>query len=71
MSFSTEEETRQAIEAWRQEPAKAQRKQLQLAVESLELSQMYYEQKGNDKGIARAERCIVLLRARLTELAGD
>lgn len=48
-----------------------QRKELQLAIESLELSQLYYEQKGNDKGIARADRCIALLRERLTELAGE
>lgn len=68
MSFSTEEAARVAIEAWRTEPPLAQRKELQLAIESLELSQMYYEQKGNDQGIERAGRCIALLRARLGEL---
>lgn len=71
MSFSKEEEALRAIDAWRQEPANAQRKEIRLAIESLELSQMYYEQKGNDAGIARAERCIVLLRARLAELAAE
>lgn len=70
MSFSTEEATTAAIAAWRTEPPLAQRKEIQLAIESLELSQMYYEQKGNDQGIARADRCIALLRARLSELAG-
>lgn len=68
MSFSTEEQTTAAIEAWRPDPPLAQRKEIQFAIESLELSQMYYEQKGNEQGIARAGRCIALLRARLVEL---
>ncbi len=71
MSFSTEDDARRAIDGWRQEPAMAQRKEIQLAIESLELSQMYYEQKGNENGIARAGRCIALLRDRLAELASS
>ncbi len=71
MSFSTEDDARAAITAWQQEPPFAQRKNIQLAIESLELSQMYYEQKSNDRGVARAGRCIALLRARLAELAAD
>ncbi|MEW6594619.1 MAG: hypothetical protein AB1413_07100 [Thermodesulfobacteriota bacterium] len=71
MSFSTEEDAQRAIETWRQEPEKTQRKEIRLAIESLELSQMYYEQKGNDLGCARSGRCIALLRARLAELAAE
>jgi hypothetical protein len=71
MNLSREDEARAAIDGWRQQPPLAQRQQLQLAIESLELSQMYYEQKGNDLGHARAGRCITLLRQRLTELAGE
>jgi len=71
MSFSNEEQTAAAIATWRAEPPRAQRKEIQLAIESMELSQMYYEQKGNDQGLARTGRCIVLLRARLAELAAE
>lgn len=68
MSFSTEDEAKAAIAAWREDPPLAQRKQIKLAIESLELGQMYYEQKGNTQGSARADRCIALLRERLAEL---
>ncbi len=54
---------------WQDEPAAAQLRKLKLARENLELDQMYYEQKGNDKGMARCEECLRLLRQREKELA--
>ena len=68
MNVDNEEQAQTAINGWRQEPPLAQRRNIQLAIESLELSQMYYEQKGNDQGVGRSGRCIALLRQRLTEL---
>ena len=68
MNIDNEDAARNAIEVWRQEPARAQLRNLQLAVEKLELGQMYYEQKGNDQGVQRLGRCLVLLTARLGEV---
>jgi hypothetical protein len=69
MNISTEEEARLAIALWQAEPAGAQLRNLKLVVESLELSQMYYEQKGNDKGAARTTACLTILNNRIRELA--
>jgi hypothetical protein len=69
MNISTEEEARLAIALWQAEPAEAQLRNLKLVVESLELSQMYYEQKGNDKGAARTTACLTILNNRIRELA--
>lgn len=68
MNINNETDAYEAIRTWRTEPPKAQLRSLRLAIESLELSQMYYEQKGNDGGIARAGRCIGILRERKKEL---
>ena len=68
MNINNEADAYDAIEKWRMEPAKAQLRNLQLAIESLELSQMYYEQKGNDHGIERAAKCITVLLKRKKEL---
>lgn len=46
----------------------AQLRNIKQAIESLELSQMYYEQKGNEKGLKRAEKCIEILKEREKEL---
>ncbi|MFZ5775215.1 MAG: hypothetical protein ACOY3Z_07010 [Thermodesulfobacteriota bacterium] len=68
MNINSEEEARAAVDQWRNAPLRAQQANLKLAMESLELSQMYYEQKGNDQAIARAAACIAILEARLQEL---
>ena len=68
MNINNETDAYAAIESWRTEPPKAQIRNLQTAIESLELSQMYYEQKGNENGIQRAGRCIEILRERKKEL---
>lgn len=71
MNIDNEEEALRAVTLWRTEPAGAQLRSLKLAVESLELSQMYYEQKGNDKGIARVSACLAILNSRIRDLSAE
>ena len=66
--IDNEEKAMQAIEAWQSEPVRAQQRYVQMAIEALELNQMYYEQKGSEKGVLRMSRCLVLLRQRREEL---
>jgi len=70
MNINNEEQAREAIALLREEPVPAQMKKLRLAQESLELSQMYYEQKGNETGQTRAVVCQTIIAARLAELQG-
>lgn len=62
MEIRNEEHAREMLAAWRQLAAPARRKEIALAIQQLELSAMYYEQKGNSQGTARCERCISLLQ---------
>ncbi len=68
MTIDNEQQTEVAIEAWRSEPLAAQRRYLRQAGESLEMSAMYYEQKGNELGLARIGRCLALIQARQREV---
>ena len=68
MNINNEQEALEAVEAWRCEPEKAQLRNLQQAVEKLELGQMYYDQKGNEQGSERLGRCLVILAERQKEL---
>jgi hypothetical protein len=67
--IDTEEKACQAIEEWRDASPKAQATNLKVAIEALELNQMYYEQKGNENGASRMERCREILKKRKAELA--
>lgn len=69
MEIHNEEKAREMLAIWRQLPVPARRKEIQLAIQQLELNAMYYEQKGNSQGVARSERCILLLREELGSLA--
>jgi len=69
MNINNEEEAHLAIALWQSAPAAAQLRNLKMVVESLELSQMYYEQKGNDNGAARLTACLTILNSRIRELA--
>lgn len=71
MHINNEDQAREAIALWRTDPARAQLKNLRLALESLELSQMYYEQKGNEQGMARAAACQTILTGRIAELENE
>jgi len=66
--FDNETQALRAIEAWRDLPPSEERRNLQLAIQSVELGQMYYEQKNNPSGVLRLDRCLKLLSARLAEL---
>jgi len=68
MNINNEADALETITILKSEPPKAQIRSLQLAIESLELNQMYYEQKGNEKGIERTGRCIEILQERKREL---
>jgi len=68
MNINNEDQAREAIALWQTDPVRAQLKNLRLAQESLELSQMYYEQKGNEQGMARAAACLTILGARIAEI---
>lgn len=69
LKIKNEEEARRLIEALLSSPVAAQMRDLRLAMENLELDQMYYEQKGNEQGVQRCEVCLDLLRQRLAGLA--
>ena len=71
MNIGNETEAHEAIELWRQEPLRAQLRNVQKGIESLELGQMYYDQKGNEQGSARLERCMEILVARKAELDSE
>lgn len=71
MPIDNEQQALAAIETWRVEPTRAQLRHLQEATDSLEMSAMYYEQKGNELGAARANRCLGLLQARQNELSKE
>lgn len=68
MNIGNEKEAQEAIDAIRQEPLRAQLRTLQLSIESLELGQMYYDQKGNEQGSARLTRCLDIVAARKKEV---
>ncbi|MBU0673699.1 MAG: hypothetical protein KJ950_03550 [Proteobacteria bacterium] len=68
MPIKTEDEARQIIKGWLDAPVPAQERSLRQAIEETELAQMYYEQKGNDNGVARCGRIIDLLNDRRKNL---
>ena len=71
MNINNEDQAKEAIILWQTDSPRAQLKNLRLARESLELSQMYYEQKGNDQGMARATACLTIITARITEIEAE
>ncbi len=71
MNINNEDQAREAIALWRTEPAGAQLKNLRFALESLELSQMYYEQKGNEQGAARVVACQTIIAGRIAEIEAE
>ena len=68
MEISNEEQARAMLATWETLALPAQKKEIRLAIQQLELNSMYYEQKGSSQGMARCERCISLLSARLAAL---
>jgi hypothetical protein len=68
MEIRNEEHAQEMLALWRGLAAPAQRREIGLAIQQLELSCMYYEQKGNSQGTARCEKCILLLKEQLAGL---
>ena len=68
MEIKNEEHAKEMLLKWQEKPAPAQKREIRLAIEKLELSAMYYEQKDNDRGLNRAQRCIEILSARLQSI---
>ena len=68
MEIRNEEHAREMIKQWQNLPVPARKKEISLAMEQLELSTMYYEQKGNENGAERSARCHSLLREHLSSL---
>lgn len=68
MNINNEDQAKEAIALWRTDSPRVQSKNLRLALESLELSEMYYEQKGNEQGMTRAVACQAIIIARLAEI---
>ena len=70
MNIRNEEHAHEMLAEWLKLPLPARKREIKLAIEKLELSCMYYEQKGNDKGMVRSEHCIVIMKDHLQSL-GD
>ncbi len=68
MNINNEQEAHAAVAGWLNDPIKAQLRNLQLAIEKMELAQMYYEQKGNVQGVERLRNCLNILAARKAEI---
>jgi len=71
MHINNEDQAREAITLWRTDPPRAQLKKLRLVQESLELSQMYYEQKDNEHGLARTGECLAIIVKRIAEIEAE
>jgi len=61
LEIKNEEHANNMLQEWQKLPIPAQKNRLRIAIEKLELSSMYYEQKGNDKGVTRTKRCANIL----------
>ncbi|MDL1968075.1 MAG: hypothetical protein LWW97_05875 [Deltaproteobacteria bacterium] len=61
MKISDETTAEEAIDIWRNKAPKEQLRHIRLSIETLELSQMYYENRGNEKGVIRSEKAIDIL----------
>lgn len=65
MEIKNEEHAVEMLNEWRHLPGPARKSRIKLAIEKLELSSMYYEQKENDQGVIRCEKCILILKEHL------
>lgn len=66
--MDNEDSVRRILKEWGTMPVSLQQKHISQAIQSLELSQMYYDQKGNLQGAARVELCIKIMKCRQEEL---
>lgn len=72
MHLKNENETVLAINKWREVSPAAQEANLRKAIKTMELDQMYYDQKGSERGLQRCNACLKILWERVAEIsAGD
>ncbi|MBU0483054.1 MAG: hypothetical protein KKB30_00895 [Proteobacteria bacterium] len=71
MEIKNEEDARQAISKWRDYSLSGRLSNLRQAMQTLELNQMYFEQKGNEPGVLRVENCLTILKQELSNLTDD
>ncbi len=71
MKINNPNDANDFIESLREKSIKAQSIQLVKAIETTELDQMYYEQKGSERGVIRTEECLTILNNYQTTLQID
>ena len=71
MKISNETTAKEAIDMWRNKDPKEQLRQIRLSIETLELNQMHYENRGNEKGVIRSENAIDILIRRRKEIESE
>ena len=71
MSIADETTAKEAIDMWRNKDPKEQLRQIRLSIESLELNQMHYENRENEKGVIRSENAIDILFQRRKEIESE
>jgi hypothetical protein len=69
MHLKNEDDTRKAIAEWQNFSVTAQAANLRKAIDIMELDQMYYDQKGSERGMERCDTCLKMLRERLAEVS--
>jgi len=68
MEIKNEEHAAEMLKEWQSLPGLARKSRIRLAIEKLELNCMYYEQKDNEQGVARTEKCILILKDHLAAI---
>ena len=71
MNIADETTAKEAIDMWRNKDPKEQLRQIRLSIESLELNQMHYENRENEKGVIRSENAIDILIQRRKEIESE
>lgn len=71
MNISDETTAKEAIDMWRSKAPKEQLRRIRQAIKTLELNQMHYENRGNEKGVIRSENAIDILSQRRMEIESE
>ncbi len=71
MKISDKTTAEEAIDMWRSKDPKEQLRRIRPAIEALELNQMHYENRGNEKGVIRSENAIDILIQRRKEIESE
>jgi len=61
MEIKNEAHAKEILQELQEKPISTQKREIRLAIEKLELSCMYYEQKGNERGVERTQKCIAII----------